>query len=92
MKGDGDSEALIVLSDLEEGYGLGTLHLEGGVDLHVEAVAVTVEDVTRDGIVNTIIEAVNPTYQNRVDNFEGVPELLERDGFLWFITAEPYAS
>jgi len=92
-KVSGSSELQLVLQKVETGYALGTLPLEGGVDLHVEAIQVEVEEIADTGHgTSTEVTAVNPIYQDRIDSFEGVPELLERDGAQWFITAEPYQS
>jgi hypothetical protein len=76
----------------EKGYYASTI-LVGGVSYHMEAIEVK-ETERSNGV---IVDAVNPIFQIRIDNFcernEGLaPSLVEIDKKKYFINIEPYAQ
>jgi hypothetical protein len=76
----------------EKGYYAGTI-LVGGESFHLEAIEVK-ETERSNGV---IVDAVNPTFQVRIDNYcdrnEGLaPSLVTEGKKKYFVNIEPYAQ
>jgi hypothetical protein len=95
---------LVHLDYEEKGYYLGSIDVTG-VNFHVEAIEVTVKDeqIIKNGkyagVVNVIVKAKNPAYQNRIDNWQDknescTPQLIsfQDEGVKYFVHIEVYAA
>lgn len=79
-----------------EGYFLGDFSLNG-INFHIEAIETKVVSAWPNGVLRSVIRAVNADFQNRIDNYNTLnesmlPSLVKIGKKDYFIHIEPFAQ